>query len=440
MVLLLAALLAVEAPPLAVKDVQAVVDLWLAAQNKGDFAAYDKLFAARFTGVRRSGPRTVRLDRAGWMKDRARMFRKPMTVAISGVEIRTGGSSALVSFTQAFAQGNYKDTGPKELVVIREGGALKISSEILLRSRIESAPVPAADERFRFVVSKAVLLSSQPVESWATGAATYHAGDPTVAARRVDPAKLPPELARWQGRHLRLVAAAGAACEANVTGFRLLSRSVPHFGDVQAWKDMKPATVARQAWDLGAKVLVADVDKACAGAFWAQPVGTPAPATDSGEAADAALKARALGELRRSAAWKEIQKSYLESPEKGVERWDQLDQVDVDVRRFRAQVKGKPIALLSVTMTRNVGCADFGAALLALYEDRNGKLVARNTPGLTAVRPLAAVDSDGDGNSELLFEPLPYGDFATEKGRLILEGGLWDSVEEVAVPYLDCPC
>ena len=80
MVLLLGMMLAVGTP-LAEGDARGVVDGWLAAQNAGDLAAYDKLYAARFTGIRRSGPRTVRFDRAGWMRDRARMFGKPMTVA-----------------------------------------------------------------------------------------------------------------------------------------------------------------------------------------------------------------------------------------------------------------------------------------------------------------------------------------------------------------------
>src|SRR5215470_10154804 len=116
MLLLLAALMTAHAP-LAEGDARAVVEKWLAAQNAGDFAAYEKLFAARFTGIRRSGPRTVRFNRAGWMKDRARMFKKPMTVAISDLKVRAAGASAVASFTQTFAQGSYKDAGPKQLVV-----------------------------------------------------------------------------------------------------------------------------------------------------------------------------------------------------------------------------------------------------------------------------------------------------------------------------------
>jgi hypothetical protein len=47
-------------------DVKTLLDAWLKAQNDGDFNAYEKLYAQRFTGIRRSGPRTVKMDRAGW--------------------------------------------------------------------------------------------------------------------------------------------------------------------------------------------------------------------------------------------------------------------------------------------------------------------------------------------------------------------------------------
>jgi hypothetical protein len=436
--LLLALMLAAGAP-LAERDVRAVVDAWLSAQNGGDLAAYDKLYAARFTGIRRSGPRTVRFDRAGWMRDRARMFKKIMTVGATDVKVRAGGASALVTFTQTFAQGNYRDVGPKQLVVVREAGALKIASEKMLRSNLQPVPVHP-DERFRFVVSGAILLSDSPADDWATGAPRYEARTgPAVAARKADVAKLPPELVRWQGRRVRLVTAQGSSCEAKVKGLRVLSRSIPHFGTVQEWNEMKEPEVAQQAWELGTKVLVADVDKPCEEAFWAQPVGPAAPVTGAGQEADAASAARAIAELRKSEGWKEIQKSYLESPTKGVKRWDALEGANAEARRLKAHRAGKEIQLVSVTMQVIASCSEFNADLWGLYEERGGKLIPRNTPGKNPARPVAAVDSDGDGDSELLFDP-GSGSFGTEKGRLLLDGELWDVVEDVQVPYMDCPC
>ena len=368
------------------------------------------------------------------------MFKKPMTVTISDIKIRTGGPSALASFTQTFAQGNYKDAGPKQLVMVREAGALKIASERMLRSQIESAPVPA-DERFRFVVSGGLLLSQEPDEAWATGPVTFDsaAREPAVASRRVDIAKLPPELARWQGRRVRLVSVANVICEARIKGFRMLARSVPHFSTSQAWNEMPAPEVARQAWDMGAKVLVADADQRCDGAFWGQPLGGPAPATAPSEEPDPPLKARALAQLRASDAWKKIQKSYLESPAEGVKRWDQVDGTRIQVWRFRALRAGTPIRLVSVSVTLYQSCAEFGANLWGLYEERGGKLVPRNTPGQIEAFPVAAVDSDGDGNSELLTEPFPSS-FGHEGGRVLLDGELWDTSEELTVPFFDCPC
>jgi hypothetical protein len=197
--------------------------------------------------------------------------------------------------------------------------------------------------------------------------------------------------------------------------------------------------VAREAWDLGAKVLVGDVDKPCEGAFWAQPGSQPAPVTDPGEPANDELMARALAELRKSDAWKAIQKSYRESPTKGVRRWDELEGASADVYRFRARRGGKEIKLVSVRSQVVAACAEFNAEIWALYEEKGGKLVPRNTPGKESVKPIAVVDTDGDGNSELLFEPGP-GSFSTEKGRVLLDGELWDTTEEVSVPYMDCPC
>jgi ketosteroid isomerase-like protein len=440
MMLMLAAWFAATAT-VATGDVQAVVDKWLAAQNAGDLAAYDKLFAARFTGVRRSGPRTVRFDRTGWMRDRGRMFKKPMTVGISDVKVRAGGATALVSFKQTFAQGNYKDEGPKELVIVREAGLLKITSEKMLRSEIFGAPLPA-DERFRFVVSNALLLSASPDEDWATGPFTYRDDDgidADYAARGVDMRKLPAEFARWQGRPVRLVTTKGAACLTKVTGFRLMSRFEAHPSQTEEWKAMKPADAGREAWELGTKALVADVEKKCEDAFWGQPAAQAAAEIDAGATPDAALKARALAEARKTSAWKEIQEAYRDSPKPGIKYWDQSDG-EPNIKSFRARRAGKDITLVSVQVGVWDGCEAFQGDLLAIYEVSGGKLIKRNTPGKLAAFVVGAVDSDGDGNSELLILPNSR-DTNDEKGRLLLDDkGLWDKVEMVERVFASCPC
>ena len=203
---------------------------------------------------------------------------------------------------------------------------------------------------------------------------------------------------------------------------------------------MKGADVALEAWDIGAKVLIGEIDRNCQQAFWAQPAATAAPDTDGGEPADAALRARALAQLRKTAAWKEIQKSYLESdprPAAGT-RWDD-DAGTVEVQRFRARRGGKEIHLVSVNESVGGGCGEFGGDLWGLYEEQGGKLIPRNAPGKTAVKPLSVVDSDSDGNSELLYKMGTF-NFGTDKGRVLFDGELWDRIEEVTVPFMDCPC
>lgn len=119
-------------------EARALMQAWLDAQNKGDFAAYQALYAAGFSGIRRSGGRKVSLDRAGWLRDRARMFKKPMVVAAS--EVRAG--PLRLDFVQSWQSGSYKDTGRKQLVLTREGGALRIVREEMLESVLAGAAPP----------------------------------------------------------------------------------------------------------------------------------------------------------------------------------------------------------------------------------------------------------------------------------------------------------
>jgi hypothetical protein len=103
---------------LAKADVEAVLAAWLAAQTSGTYDAYAQLYADKFEGVRRSGPRVRRFDRAGWLADRKRMFAKPMTVSTSAPAISMAGAMATVDVVQTFAQGTFKDVGPKRLIVV----------------------------------------------------------------------------------------------------------------------------------------------------------------------------------------------------------------------------------------------------------------------------------------------------------------------------------
>jgi len=130
--------------------VRALIGRWLDAQNKGDFAAYSALYTPSFHGIRRSLGRTVVLDYQGWLRDRGRMFKKPMKVATSDLQIaRTAPASGLLraTFVQEFSSGNYADRGRKQIDIATIGGALVIAREELLESERLPGKTPPTGAR-----------------------------------------------------------------------------------------------------------------------------------------------------------------------------------------------------------------------------------------------------------------------------------------------------
>ena len=110
-------------------EATALVDHWIAAQNTGDFTAYDALYARRFEGVKRIGARSQSFDRDGWMRDRKRMFSKPMHVEAFNVAVNVFRQMAFVRFEQRWSSGTFADVGTKDIQLVREAGELRISVE-----------------------------------------------------------------------------------------------------------------------------------------------------------------------------------------------------------------------------------------------------------------------------------------------------------------------
>ena len=129
----------------AEKPAAALLTAWTDAQNRGDFEAYERLYAKTFRGIRRSGKQTRTLDRAGWMKERARMFRAPLAVAVSDVVL--DGND--LTFVQTWSDGAWADRGKKHLLLVEEAGALRIAREEQLSSEriaVALAPLDGDDD------------------------------------------------------------------------------------------------------------------------------------------------------------------------------------------------------------------------------------------------------------------------------------------------------
>src|SRR5690606_29279626 len=107
--------------------VKSLVDRWLTAQNSGAFEAYSDSYASRFSGVKKVGTRSLRMDRAQWLADREQMFKKEMRVQALNIETTLSGDVAVLRFDQHWASKNYQDRGPKIMTLVIEDGQPKIA-------------------------------------------------------------------------------------------------------------------------------------------------------------------------------------------------------------------------------------------------------------------------------------------------------------------------
>jgi ketosteroid isomerase-like protein len=417
-------------------EVRALVDQWLAAQNGGDFAAYEKLYAKKFTGVRRSGARAVSLDRAGWMRDRQRMFAKPMKVVAADLRVAAAASSARVLFTQDWESGRYHDRGLKQLVVVRQDGAARIGREEMLAS--EKAPTGAqmADAaRLAFVIAGYAVVADAAEEKWGTGAPQLDADDfPMVSSRRAS-ASLPPELEHWVGRKLALYGASGVYCTATVREVRVLSVVIPPFDTRSNWNEDHTPVRERAAdvWKLGAQMVGAKLDGCdLKAAQFARAAELPAATVVAGVAVKSSpLRAAALKALRALPSWRALQKSWTgEYKHEG--RWDvESGDSGVVVERWAL-----PQPLVTVGAHNSEGCGGFGGEVFAVFElggsDEAPTLKLRAEPA-TTLRPAAAVMLDG----------VP-GFVGTQGWESIGTERLWvpltGEVRKLEEPFLGCPC
>jgi len=392
-------------------QVDALMKTWLEAQNAGDFAAYSALYADDFAGVRRSGKQTVRLDRKGWLGDRKKMFTKPMLVGMREVVVVLAPARAIVHFTQEWASGSYHDVGPKVIEVVARGADLAIAREEMLVSRLVTPTRVAGMPPVLPVIQQMIVLAAAEPD-WLGGKPRLEAGsmpdrdpgcdddppdyeqdqtrywecqasDPQRGSASfvvtADPARtaLPPELAAWVGREVRMVAA-GTECTAKVTRLELHAERETTFAQVTE-KGTDDASIAEAVYATGAPVLVALVDAGCA-ARYAQLAGAPAAVpwriADAPPALADKVRARMVAAGLDDGHAEEVEVQTVTGPTGKV----------LAVASWAEDVC-EPLGLHVVYPVKGQGVA--GDPLLDDHEP--GGLVA-------------AVDADGDGWPELVFD------------------------------------
>ncbi len=435
--------------------VDGLVTAWLQAQNNGDFDAYASLYAGKFYGVRRTGAVTRKFDHDGWLKDRKRMFRNPMSVQTDGVSVRLSAGSDVVNFSQTWASGTYKDTGDKQLVVVVEKGHPKIAREEMLASRIvatgeAASSGPIDPDLFSFVIdAKGPAAVVQRGKRYACKEKSLILADRGVTAICTPPAsELTDDERALVGKHLRVFGRDGNSVPATVSGLRVVVGYEPHFGTIQMWNgemgDEKRSDleVARDAWSQANDddfFLVAELALDLYGviqAQWAQSadteppdsLGTPIEA--QGQIRVAAL--RAFGKLK---GYRENQAAFREEVggARGA-RWDTYEGAVPKVRLFQPTRAGKQF--VAVSATAGAGCGDFYGEFWAIWEIQGSLdrpklrlLTDPANPGKFFV-PTSAVDLDGDGipeflNRDVLVRP---------------QKDVHRPTEDVGVNSYDCPC
>ncbi len=428
-------------------EIQNLMKLWLASQNNGDFSSYQSLYANRFTGIRRTGHRETSFDREGWMRDRKRMFEKPMRVEAHETNSSIAGITAVVRFEQRWMSASYQDAGPKQMVLAKEkNGELRIAREEMLGSNKMNAQ-RSEDRKFSYIVEEGIVLDFEPSLEWGSGPLQL-TGTHNVR-QKVNPKTLPAETKDLLRKSFKLMNNQGEVCETKITDFFLLKRVVPHFGNYDRWKEegTPKATIAQEIWDMGDTegfLLMGDV-KICKGATWARAAYLPSPTLIPAKPAPDAWRETALKEFRKLPAYQEIQQEFLKNAVEGKATglWENYNDGKTIVSFFSFPQGQSPWIAVSA---RSVGsCNDFEGNLWAIWEIRGGPTHAQFKPlndpeNGVCFKPEAIVDLDGDHQFEILFKEFGIEPTIPIGGIVYQKDGLFQEVEEYKIPYYDCGC
>jgi hypothetical protein len=398
-------------------DARALVEKWLAVQNGGDFEGYQALYATHFVGIRRSGPRTTRFNRAGWMKDRARMFRQPMVVAVDNIKvIPAGEQTSMVTFQQIWKSGHYEDVGRKRLVLTTEAGMPRIAREEMLTSaQLESGPRRPL-ERYAQIYDGEVLLDTRPPEDLSVGPISPHPHAGSVRKVRLD--RLSSELRAWIGRKVK-VYGGPSTCEATVGEIHLIGDAIPSIGTQDEWRENHTSErgKAEAIWGMaadGGRFLTATLVGGCKGTF-VRAAELPAPAFVPAVPADAAWRSLAVRALKRLL---------------GGTPWTEAPTVSV----MRGSAHGLPLTLVQVMAHgEEQGCGSYDGEWSMVFELTEGaqpKLTLRGKPNDVLPPVKAMLDIDEDGEPELLLGT----------GFLRKKGTSYDAEEQIDVPWFGCTC
>ncbi len=400
-------------PSIPEADARALLDRWLAAQNTANLQAYSDLYATDFFGTKRSGKRTKQFDRAGWLTDRKPNFSRPLTVSATDITVTTTTDTAEVRFTQDWASASFRDVGQKILVLRPENGALKITKEEMLDSKVLDAKeiAPPAPEDFRFVVhgKRSYLLVSKPAPAVPKQGRTLTKSEDSdsFASVALPAEKLPSELQTWPGKRVHVLDDAGVRCQATVYGAVALARAFLAF---EGYPEDQSATgifdVVGPADTWLAFELEPDRGADCTKGFWARSADRPAPMLIRG------VKTRVSSALDHAfvaaKGWKANNADFKRTVPSATGRWDAFEGGEVQMVTFAGTTGGD--SYWAGTWVGDPHAGEWSGSFWGLWQKTaEGYTVITDESSTDfSFSPLFAADLDGDGTTEFVAETVLY--------------------------------
>lgn len=442
--------------PISPDEARNTLDVWVKVQNEGNFEAYQRLYASKFTGTKRVGAKQTDFAREGWLRDRQQMFAKPFTVGVSDVEVYVESGLGILRFTQTWKSDTFEDHGRKELYLMREAGVVKLTREAMLDSSSTrqsklglGKPVSPAELVLAGRTAPTLLLQQTVNLDWAAQHPVYVSEQ--LAERAVTVGALPKPLQERLTHSYEVFDQLGARCLAKPTGYKIFAHVVPHFGTVNFWNDFGAESEGRKAqplpnasralglWGLAQQsperglrlAMEFAVTGDCGAPQWGREVraGAPEPwrLRDATKAELELLNAA----LPQHPALRALDNQLAGEFVNHGKRWLQTDKLE----RARTLTSQDGRTLYIARVNGEGGCGYTTPETVHLIWRKHDQAVrpverAWFTDSTYHEDVVGAVDLDGTGESALL----------TSVGIYVWGKGGYERLVDDAPLYLDCPC
>ncbi len=346
---------------------------WERAQNEGDFAAYALLYGRKMRGTKRVGARESVFRRKGWLRDRKRMFQKPMKVQVRRIRAFVRDGMIRAWFEQTFESGTFLDKGEKTLLLRVEDGKWVIHREEFSPS-IEGAGTPKPNPQFigvlfhapatpGFIVGKGDPkwgkghLSPSQVE---VGEIGY--GGLVVMTRKLRLSSLPKQKRSLIGKPIYVLTKDGV-CTDTIASLLLVGGFYPNEGapGIGGMKD-------KEIFRMDTKLSVIPSGECKGRIAWLDDrFRSPrrlSPLQDSAKAEEV------LATFRKSRPYRFRQEKFRREEKGAKGTWA----TNTEVRLFQ----GESEVYAVVSGDRNEGCADFYASLTGIFVLKAGKWRSRS--------------------------------------------------------------